>query len=164
MSYLRRQKSRFLIIFFALLATSVDVVAQDIPPPGRTPSNVPSRTGDLLGFFTARTPYEFWLTCLIIFWGLVMITSLIILSRKIPNKRMEDVARPIIVISVVVSAMILATAGYANEQIAAAYGLFGSIIGYVFGRLSRTDRDDRDQAGSSPRFETTGAPSGATTS
>jgi hypothetical protein len=30
-------------------------------------------------------------------------------------------------------------AGYSNEQIAPAFGLFGTIIGYILGRLSPRD-------------------------
>jgi hypothetical protein len=78
-----------------------------------------------------------------------MLGSLIFVSRNIDGRRIEDLARPVIVVSVVIAVLMLATAGYANEQIAAAYGLFGSILGYLFGRRARPIKR-RPNAPSSP--------------
>jgi glycerol uptake facilitator-like aquaporin len=110
--------------------------AQDALPPVTTLQN-PDSGGNLARFFTAKTPYEFWLSCLIVFLGLAIITALIFAVRRIENARAEDISRPIIVVTVIIGTLILVTVGYSNEQIAPAFGLFGTIVGYMLGRLSQ---------------------------
>jgi hypothetical protein len=97
----------------------------------------PSNGGNLAQFLSARTPFEFWLTCLIGILGLTIIASLIVASKNVKNPRFEDIARPVIVITVIISTLILVTVGYSNEQIAPAFGLFGTIVGYMLGRLAQ---------------------------
>lgn len=108
--------------------------AQDVAPTPLPPNPAPTG-GSLTQFFT-KTPYEFWLTCLICALGLAVIGALIPTLRRIENTRPEDIARPVIVITVIVGTLILITAGYNNEQIAPAFGLFGTIIGYMLGRFA----------------------------
>jgi len=113
--------------------------AQRPPPPvlGNPPTggNLPqSGLGD---FFSGRTPYEFWLTVLIVAFGIAVILLLLWHSRTIADRKVEDVSRPIIVIALITSALVLVTAGYSNDQIAPAFGLFGTIAGYILGRLER---------------------------
>lgn len=119
-------------------------VPQNPPPLPKNPSegsNLPgSRTG-LTDFFTARTPYEFWLTFLIIIFGIITVLLFLLSVHKIENKRPEDVARPIIVVVLIAGALILVTAGYSNEQIAPAFGLLGTIAGYILGRTSRPEAE-----------------------
>jgi hypothetical protein len=38
------------------------------------------------------------------------------------------------ILFVIMATMVLITAGYNNEQIAPAFGLFGTIVGYILGR------------------------------
>ena len=89
----------------------------------------------MVTFFSARTPYEFWLCVLFAVWGLIII-CLILWASKTDRAGRTDVIRSVVAIVVIVSAMLLATGGYAQDQIAAAYGLLGSIIGYIFGRAT----------------------------
>ena len=71
--------------------------------------------------------------------------------RRLTNPRPEDISRPIIVITVITGTLMLVTVGYSNEQIAPAFGLFGTIVGYMLGRFSQptadTHHDQRDAAG-----------------
>jgi O-antigen ligase len=92
--------------------------------------------GNLADVLFKKTPYELWLTCLIIAFGLIVMGLYIYSIRGIADKRPEDVSRALIVITVVTSSLLLITAGYSNEQIAPAFGLFGTIIGYMLGRMS----------------------------
>jgi hypothetical protein len=39
---------------------------------------------------------------------------------------------------VITGTLILITVGYSNEQVAPAFGLFGTIVGYMLGRLSQS--------------------------
>jgi hypothetical protein len=119
-------------IFF--VASASTMLGQQLPSPSPPPN--PSVGGNISGFISTKTPYEFWLTCIIGFLGLSIIASLIWAIRKSANFRPEDITRPIIIITVIVGTLILVTAGYSNEQIAPAFGLFGTIVGYILGRLT----------------------------
>jgi len=108
---------------------------ETLPPPPELKN--PSIGANLTGFFTNKTPYEFWLTCLICIFGLAVIYALLFGMRRFPNARPEDVARPIIVVTVITGTLMLITVGYNNEQIAPAFGLFGTIVGYMLGRFAQ---------------------------
>jgi hypothetical protein len=121
---------------FVLFGFAAHLRAQDTLPPAPVLQN-PSSGENLARFFSSKTPYEFWLTCLIGALGLAIIAALIFGVRRTRNTRPEDIARPVIVLTVILGTLILVTAGYSNEQIAPAFGLFGTIIGYMLGRLSQ---------------------------
>lgn len=110
---------------------------ESVPPPPVL-QNPPSSGATLAGFFSSKTPYEFWLTCLIGVLGLAIIGALIFSLRKVPNARPDDIARPVIILTVITGTLILVTVGYSNEQIAPAFGLFGTIIGYMLGRFAQS--------------------------
>ena len=110
--------------------------AVDGLPPAPDLKN-PNVGSNLTTFFTNKTPYEFWLTCLICVFGLAVIYALLFGLRRSPNARAEDVARPIIVVTVITGTLMLITVGYNNEQIAPAFGLFGTIVGYMLGRFAQ---------------------------
>ena len=117
---------------------SVDPVqAQQPPAPLANPMPNPSSGGNLAEFVFKKSPYEFWLTCLIITFGLMVLGLYIYAIRNIHNRRPEDVSRALIVITVITGSLVLITAGYSNEQIAPAFGLFGTVIGYMLGRMSQ---------------------------
>ena len=117
---------------------SVDPVqAQQPPAPLANPMPNPSLGGNLAEFIFKKSPYEFWLTCLIIAFGLMVLGLYIYAIRNIRNRRPEDVSRALIVITVITGSLVLITAGYSNEQIAPAFGLFGTVIGYMLGRMSQ---------------------------
>lgn len=120
------------------LAFTDSVLAQDQVPSPEPPAN-PASGGNLTNFVfhVPKTPIEVWLTVLIIAFGLIVLGIYIYAVRNIPDRRPEDVSRPLIVITVITGALILITAGYTNEQIAPAFGLFGTIIGYMLGRMSQ---------------------------
>lgn len=117
------------------LALPQTLQAQDAPPPPTIPRN-PNVGANITAFFTAKTPYEFWLTCMIGILGLAIIGFLVFALRRLQNPRPEDISRPIIVITVIIGTLMLVTVGYSNDQIAPAFGLFGTIVGYMLGRLS----------------------------
>lgn len=99
--------------------------------------------GNLADALFKKTPYELWLTCLIIAFGIIVMGLYIYSIRSIPDKRPEDVSRALIVVTVVTGSLLLITAGYSNEQIAPAFGLFGTIIGYMLGRMSPPRPDEK---------------------
>jgi glycerol uptake facilitator-like aquaporin len=115
-------------------------LAQQLPAPPTPPPNPapnPGSGGNLADFIFKKAPYEFWLTFLIIAFGLTVLALYIYAIRNISNRRPEDVSRALIVITVITGSLVLITAGYSNEQIAPAFGLFGTVIGYMLGRMSQ---------------------------
>ena len=119
-----------------LLSLTSYSYAQELPAP-RLQQN-PSTGANLIGFLSSKTPYEFWLACMIGIFGVAIIFALISTLRRVNNVRPEDIARPIIVVTVITGTLILITVGYSNEQVAPAFGLFGTIVGYMLGRLSQS--------------------------
>lgn len=91
---------------------------------------------DALGFFT-RAPLEFWLACLIALVALIVITLLLVFLNRVQNRKADDIAAPVIVVVIVFGVLILSTTGLRNEQVAPAFALFGTIVGYLLGRLER---------------------------
>jgi len=119
--------------------------APKTPPPA---IENPPAGGNVSPF--SRIPYEFWLTVLIVTFGLLVIL-LLVRHLRIASPKPEDITRPVIVVTVVVGALILVTAGYSNEQIAPAFGLFGTIVGYILGRMSQAPiRGGRDTGAPPP--------------
>ena len=109
------------------------------PPPPTLPN--PSRGGNLLDFFSVRTPLEFWLTCVIIAYGIAVLVILLWALRAIQDRKADDVTRSVIVVTVIFGALVLVTAGFTNEQTAPVFGLFGTIVGYILGRMSRQEAE-----------------------
>jgi hypothetical protein len=90
--------SRFPVIVFA-----DPVLAQQPAPPPPPANPLPSAGsgGNLIDFIFKKSPYEFWLTCLIIAFGLTVLALYIYAIRNIQNRRPEDVSRALIVITVI---------------------------------------------------------------
>lgn len=135
---------KIVVVASAIVHASVHrVVAQDAavpsPPLTRNPSSgdagIVAQAG-LADFFTSRTPYEFWLAVLAAVTGMFIISLIAWSVSRMAHVRPEDITRPAIVITIITSALILIIAGFSNEQIAAAFGLFGTIVGYMLGRMS----------------------------
>jgi hypothetical protein len=109
-------------------------LAQTVTSPAGA-SGVVQQVG-LGSFFTTRTPYEFWLTMIVAATGLTVIWMMLKSIERTQGFRPEDVTRPMIVVTIIMSSLILVIAGFNNEQIAPAFGLFGTIVGYMLGRMS----------------------------
>lgn len=122
-----------LILFFYEYLTAF---ADESLPAAPTLQN-PNTGANLARFFSSKTPYEFWLACMIGILGLAVVISTMRALTKIKNIRPEDIARPVIILSVITGTLMLVTVGYSNDQIAPAFGLFGTIIGYMLGRLAQ---------------------------
>jgi hypothetical protein len=127
-----------LVLLVSAIASADRVLAQQLPVPPAPDNPLPSAgsAGNLINYIFKKSPYEFWLTCLIIAFGLTVLALYIYAIRNIHNRRPEDVSRAVIVITVITGSLVLITAGYSNDQIAPAFGLFGTVIGYMLGRMS----------------------------
>eukprot|EP01037_Dinobryon_pediforme_P023862 gene23862-25444_t len=83
------------------------------------------------------------LTLLVVVFGFVGFT---IMWKAVGTTAQPDqFLRSFIVVIIVIAALILITAGFSNEQIAPAFGLFGTIVGYMLGRLNQATSAGADQ-------------------
>jgi small-conductance mechanosensitive channel len=124
----------FILTGLALFGSSAFAV--EIPAAPDKPNPAPSEVGGqtLWDFFSAKTPYEFWLTCAILLAGLAFAWLAITFLRQIHRQQLDLATRAMTILFVIIATMVLITAGYNNEQIAPAFGLFGTIVGYILGR------------------------------
>lgn len=109
--------------------------SQELPEPKVTPNPV-TGAATLTDIIFKKTSSEIWLSFLVVAFGLAVIGSYIFAIRKINHRRPEDIGRSLIVIAVITGSLLLITAGYSNQQVAPAFGLFGTIIGYMLGRMN----------------------------
>jgi DMSO reductase anchor subunit len=126
-----------LVALLGACVVPASVSAQQVP--SNISSNPTAGAGNLPGALLSKTAYELWMVCLIVAFGLIVICLYIYAVRHIRDKRPEDVSRAMIVITVITGSLLLITGGYSNEQIAPAFGLFGTIIGYMLGRMSQSN-------------------------
>lgn len=78
--------------------------------------------------------YSFYLTALFILFGLGVILLQLAAMRRIANVTADEIARNCAITLVVVASVALLVSGYSSQQVAPAFGLFGTIIGYLLGK------------------------------
>ena len=100
------------------------------PPPGATAS-APPPTARFLSTAEAQ------LALIVIALGVVIIVALFLVLRK-KEATMDDAIRAYSIILIIIGTMFLICAGYSNDQIAPAMGLFGTLAGYLLGRKGST--------------------------
>ena len=128
----------------ALICFSGAALAQPIPDPVVTPNPVAGELLSTHALFKKTPLLQIWLSCLVVAFGLLVIAAYIFAISKINHRRPEDVSRALIVVTVITGSLLLITAGYSSQQVAPAFGLFGTIIGYMLGRMKR-GRPERRQ-------------------
>jgi hypothetical protein len=84
--------------------------------------------------FNPITSFQFWLTAMIVVGGALFFIGQMSLLRRIENITADDIVRNCSITIVIISATLLIVAGYNSQQTAQAFGLFGTIIGYLLGR------------------------------
>lgn len=88
--------------------------------------------------------YSFYLTALFMAFGLVVILLQLAAMRRIPNITADEIARNCAITLVVVASVALLVSGYSSQQVAPAFGLFGTIIGYLLGKAGAKETRPRD--------------------
>lgn len=79
--------------------------------------------------------FEFWLSIIILAFTLIIILTEVWLFRSGVLHLTTDAASRIVLVTLIIGGtMFLIAAGYSNDQIAPAVGLFGTIAGYLLGR------------------------------
>lgn len=95
-----------------------------------TVTQLPERQGP-----QPMSSFEFWLSVIVLGFTLLLLITLVWLIRaKLLSA--ESSLRAILVTIIIGATLFLITAGYSNDQIAPAVGLFGTIAGYLLGRNS----------------------------
>jgi len=96
------------------------------PPPGATSPAPPPAS-----HFLSSTEGE--LTLVVLGFGVLIVIALTFLLRR-TNSSADDAIRAYSVTLILIGTMVLICAGYSNDQIAPAMGLFGTLAGYLLGR------------------------------
>ncbi|MFN7089167.1 MAG: hypothetical protein ACK4P4_01240 [Allorhizobium sp.] len=96
---------------------------------------IPSRNPDApQAYLTYKTPYEFYLTGLTV--AIMAMATILLCVMALRSAITPDFTRTFVIIVVVFASLFLITAGYSDKQAAPVYSLLGTIVGYIFGRLS----------------------------
>jgi hypothetical protein len=116
---------------FPVLSFSND---QTTVSPPELASNSASNAGNTAGPVSLMSNREFWLSMVILFFGIVIIIIEYFLLRTVVAQKTEEIARIYTVTLIIIGTLVLIASGFTNEQIAPALGLFGTIAGYLLGR------------------------------
>lgn len=124
------------ILLLSLNSFSQDSVTTAIDPVNKSVSDTayfnedPESTDIPLQFISKK---EFWLAVSTL---IVLLITLPLILRLISKKNLNDdlAVKLILTIIVIIGTLFLVTAGYDDKSIAPAFGLFGAILGYIFGR------------------------------
>ncbi len=145
----------FMAIFLIFPASTVShsqpapapITVRDTPLPTATTDQAApsSQTFETLKF---RATFQLVLTGIVTVFGFLSLALIAWVFRPSITSDIERVIRLFIVVIVVSASLILITGGYSNEQIAPAFGLFGTIVGYILG--SGTRRPTADSAQDKP--------------
>ncbi|MDR6859854.1 hypothetical protein [Variovorax guangxiensis] len=91
-------------------------------------------TGKAAGSVSLMSNREFWLSCVILVFGVFIILVEFYLLRAVVREKTEEISRTYTVTLIIIGTLVLISSGFTNEQIAPALGLFGTIAGYLLGR------------------------------
>jgi hypothetical protein len=114
--------------------------------------------------------FQLKLTILVTVFGIIGLIFVAMLFRSAIAADTEKIVRLVIVVIVVTASLILIAGGYSTDQTAPAFGLFGSIIGYILGSANRQTpgstpaNGDTAATGNAPPTGNTVAPAGTKTS
>ncbi len=121
-------------------------------------ANAPPAAGDPAAFsgkVSVLTSYEFWLTVAVLVFGVfVMIVGCRFIASRRGNTP-DQIIKLISVNLIVIGTLVIITGGFNGEQIAPAFGLFGTIAGYLLGRSDRPNTFE-GKAGDQSNSEKTG--------
>lgn len=96
------------------------------------PTNPPGHTQP--GPFNPIISLQFGVCCLVVVFGLIVLFGQFWLLRKVPTLTSDDVVKNVTISVVIFGALVLIIVGYDSQQTAQAFGLFGTIVGYLLGR------------------------------
>jgi hypothetical protein len=77
---------------------------------------------------------SFWLAVIVMFAGFLFFLGQLMLLRRNPATTSDDIVKNCTITIVIIFASVLIIAGYNSQQAAQAFGLFGTIVGYLLGK------------------------------
>lgn len=107
-------------------------------PPGGDANDAPFDMKKVL------TRFEFWLALLIVFFGTVVVIIQYSLLRK-RDFDGNDILKVFGVTLIIVGTLFLIAAGFGDKQIASAMGLFGTLAGYLLGKTSSKEKNEKSE-------------------
>ena len=110
----------------------------NVPAPASAATTAP-HSGDMLDF-TAKTPYEFYIVLLIVGFAAFVMIVLLIVYLRVRAFNEELFMRTFTITLIVLAAVFLIVAGYSSQQVAPAFGLLGTIAGYIMGKMDAGSR------------------------
>jgi hypothetical protein len=163
------------LLSFILLACAVGSVAYaepaQVPHPllGQSPPMLDAAQS--MDQLKLNADFQLKLTILVTVFGIIGLIFVAVLFRSEIAADTEKIVRLVIVVIVVTASLILIAGGYSTDQTAPAFGLFGSIIGYILGSANRGTpgtgntpaSGDTPATGSTPPSGNTVAPAGTKT-
>lgn len=121
--------------------SNVDIVAErkaeQGPPAAKAPASG-SVVSTLLAdssLYQFKTAVSAGVTVLICLFGIVVIK---VMAKAAEGGSKDQLLRSLIIVTIVIASLILIVAGFSTDQIAPAFGLFGTIVGYMLGRLNQS--------------------------
>lgn len=123
-----------------MLWNLIHVAVNNVPKPLITNSGVASSAGRV----TLMSDRELWLTIAVLTFGIFVVLTQAYLIKDVIHRQTDSVLRISLVTLIIVGTLALITAGFSNDQIAPALGLFGTIAGYLIGRQERTSSAERE--------------------
>jgi Na+/proline symporter len=106
----------------------------------------PARGGNLAGAYNPVDSLQFWLCILSVGLGLFVLAGQYMLLRRLTHITSDDIIKNSAITIVIIAAVVLIIAGYNSQQTAQAFGLFGTIIGYLLGRSAGKREAEQDRA------------------
>jgi hypothetical protein len=138
---------------------------QDTPGPAN-PTQASTAAAPSMERLKLNADFQLELTILVTIFGIIGLIFVAMLFRSSIAADTEKIIRLVIVVIVVTASLILIAGGYSTDQTAPAFGLFGSIIGYILGSANRGTpgnppaNGDAPAAGNIPPTGNTIAPAG----
>lgn len=114
----------------------------DGPPQGLTVNPPGPSQGPIDPDYLSGSEYR--LAILITAICFVTLLMLFLLLKGMPRLRAEDSLRTFGVVLIIMGTLFFVAAGFSAEQIAPAIGLFGTIAGYLLGRLERKSEEQNN--------------------
>jgi hypothetical protein len=149
------------------------IIARVSQAPRALAQTPPAINGQALSMeqLTLQAKFQLELTILVTIFGIIGLIFVAMLFRSTIAADTDKIVRLIIVVIVVTASLILISGGYSTDQTAPAFGLFGSIIGYILGSArgqasgggGAPASDNSPATANTPPAGNTSAPAGATT-
>jgi hypothetical protein len=118
-----------------------------IDSPNQPPTNLPTSTvspAPVKADADYLSPREFSLALLVTAVSLVALLMQFFLLRSIPKLKAEDLLRTFGVVLIIMGTLFFIAAGFSSAQIAPALGLFGTIAGYLLGRVEKKREEEKN--------------------